>query len=104
MYAAMEKNLAVVVPGWEDSTMGNMFAGHVITGDIKNVHTVRTGIEYMISLAEWYTANADRRSTIGFFQIGGGIAGDFPNLRRTDAPSGPATRRRSSLGLFLPDL
>ena len=43
MYAAMEKNLPMVVPGWEDSTMGNMFAGHVITGDIKNVHTVRTG-------------------------------------------------------------
>ena len=78
MYAAMEKNLPMVVPGWEDSTMGNMFAGHVITGDIKNVHTVRTGIEYMTMLAEWYTANATDDSTIGFFQIGGGIAGDFP--------------------------
>ena len=78
MYAAMEKNLPMVVPGWEDSTMGNMFAGHVITADIKNVHTVRTGIEYMMSLAEWYTANATDDSTIGFFQIGGGIAGDFP--------------------------
>ena len=78
MYAAMEKNLPMVVPGWEDSTMGNMFAGHVITGDIKNVHTVRTGIEYMMSLADWYTANATDDSTIGFFQIGGGIAGDFP--------------------------
>ena len=78
MYAAMEKNLPMVVPGWEDSTMGNMFAGHVITGNIKNVHTVRTGIEYMMSLAEWYTAHATDDSTIGFFQIGGGIAGDFP--------------------------
>ena len=78
MYAAMEKNLPMVVPGWEDSTMGNMFAGHVITGDIENVHTVRTGIEYMTMLAEWYTANAQDNSTIGFFQIGGGIAGDFP--------------------------
>ncbi|MBK7933175.1 MAG: deoxyhypusine synthase family protein [Pyrinomonadaceae bacterium] len=78
MYAAMEKNLPMVVPGWEDSTMGNMFAGHVITGDIKNVHTVRTGIEYMMSLAEWYTASATDDSTVGFFQIGGGIAGDFP--------------------------
>ncbi|MBX3243637.1 MAG: deoxyhypusine synthase family protein, partial [Acidobacteria bacterium] len=78
MYAAMEKNLPMVVPGWEDSTMGNMFAGHVITGDVKNVHTVRTGIEYMTMLAEWYTANATDDSTIGFYQIGGGIAGDFP--------------------------
>src|SRR5688572_11180575 len=77
MYAAMEKNLPMVVPGWEDSTMGNMFAGHVISGDIENVHTVRTGIEYMTMLAEWYTEES-ANSTIGFFQIGGGIAGDFP--------------------------
>lgn len=78
MYAAMEKNLPIIVPGWEDSTMGNMFAGHVITGDVKNVHTVRTGIEYMTFLADWYTENATDDSTIGFYQIGGGIAGDFP--------------------------
>ncbi|MFN0141297.1 MAG: deoxyhypusine synthase family protein [Pyrinomonadaceae bacterium] len=78
MYAAMEKNLPMVVPGWEDSTMGNMFAGHVITGDVENVHTARTGIEYMTMLADWYTTNAKDDSTIGFFQIGGGIAGDFP--------------------------
>ncbi len=75
--AAAEKNLPVVVPGWEDSTMGNMYAGHVITGDVKHVHTVRTGIEYMAELADWYTrTSADH--AIGFFQIGGGIAGDFP--------------------------
>ena len=77
MVAAAEKNLPMVVPGWEDSTMGNMYAGHVITGDVKNVHTVRTGIEYMQMLAEWYTRTSADRS-IGFFQIGGGIAGDFP--------------------------
>lgn len=77
MHAAMEKNLPIVVPGWEDSTMGNMFAGHCITGDIKNVHTVRTGIEYMTMLADWYTRESEG-SSIGFFQIGGGIAGDFP--------------------------
>ena len=78
MYAAMERNLPIVVPGWEDSTMGNMFAGHCITGEVNNIHTVRTGIEYMIMLAQWYTDNAKDNSTIGFFQIGGGIAGDFP--------------------------
>jgi deoxyhypusine synthase len=77
MYAAMEKNLPMVVPGWEDSTMGNMYAGHVMTGDIENVHTVRTGIEYMTMLADWYTRESEN-SSIGFFQIGGGIAGDFP--------------------------
>jgi len=77
MHAAMEKNLPIIVPGWEDSTMGNMYAGHCITGDIKNVHTVRTGIEYMTMLADWYTRESEG-SSIGFYQIGGGIAGDFP--------------------------
>ncbi|MDP4656125.1 MAG: deoxyhypusine synthase family protein [Algoriphagus sp.] len=92
---AAKKNLPIIVPGWEDSTLGNMFAGHVISGDVKNVHTVRTGIEYMMFLAEWYTHNASEESTIGFFQIGGGIAGDFPicvvpmlhqDLQRTNVP------------------
>ncbi|MBN7816595.1 deoxyhypusine synthase family protein [Algoriphagus pacificus] len=75
---AAKKNLPIIVPGWEDSTLGNMYAGHVISGDIKNVHTVKSGIQYMIFLADWYTNTATDESTIGFFQIGGGIAGDFP--------------------------
>lgn len=75
---AAKKNLPIIVPGWEDSTLGNMYAGHVISGDVKNVHTVKSGIEYMMFLAEWYTENATNDSTVGFFQIGGGIAGDFP--------------------------
>lgn len=83
MLAAAEKNLPIFVPGWEDATLGNMYAGHCMTGDVKKVHTVRTGIEYMMELAEWYTKNAQTLSSsnegsIGFFQIGGGIAGDFP--------------------------
>ncbi|RME74921.1 MAG: deoxyhypusine synthase [Chloroflexi bacterium] len=77
LVAAAEKNLPLFVPGWEDSTNGNIFAAHVMKGDIKNVHTVRTGIEYMVELANWYRQTAARRP-IGFFQIGGGIAGDFP--------------------------
>ena len=94
MVAAAEKNLPMVVPGWEDSTLGNMYTGHTIEGNVKNVHTVRTGIEYMQFLAEWYTSLSSA-SSIGFFQIGGGIAGDFPicvvpmlhqDLGRTDVP------------------
>ena len=77
LVAACEKNLPIFVPGWEDSTLGNIYSSHVITGDVKNVHTVRTGIEYMVELAGWYQANC-RKHSIGFFQIGGGIAGDFP--------------------------
>jgi deoxyhypusine synthase len=75
--AAAEKELPIYVPGWEDSTTGNMYAGHCLSGTIKNVHTVRTGIEYMMELARWYEQTSKTRS-IGFFQIGGGIAGDFP--------------------------
>ncbi len=77
MLAACEKNLPIFVPGWEDSTTGNIFASHVMRGDVKNVHTVRTGIEYMIQLSHWYTETTAQTS-LGFFQIGGGIAGDFP--------------------------
>ncbi len=77
MLAAAEKNLPIIVPGWEDSTLGNMYAAAVIRGDVKNVHTVRTGIEYMMWLAEFYTRTT-ASSPLGMFQIGGGIAGDFP--------------------------
>ena len=77
LLAACEKNLPIIVPGWEDSTLGNIFASHCITGEIKRVHTVRSGIEYMIMLADWYRNNCQGQG-IGFFQIGGGIAGDFP--------------------------
>ncbi|MBC7693168.1 MAG: deoxyhypusine synthase family protein [Methylotenera sp.] len=77
LLAACEKDLPIFVPGWEDSTLGNMYASYCITGKVKNVHTVRTGIEYMVQLAEWY-AGVTKNSSMGFFQIGGGIAGDFP--------------------------
>ena len=77
MIAAAEKNLPMFVPGWEDSTLGNMYAAHCIAKDVTKVHTVRTGIEYMMELADWYTKSSTAGS-IGFFQIGGGIAGDFP--------------------------
>jgi deoxyhypusine synthase len=74
---AAKRDLPLFVPGWEDSTLGNIFASHCINGDIGNVHTVRGGIEYMIALAGWYQQTCTDAS-IGFFQIGGGIAGDFP--------------------------
>jgi deoxyhypusine synthase len=77
MLAAAEKNLPIFVPGWEDSTTGNIYASHCLRGDIRNVHTVRSGIEYMMALSEWYAQQAAQQP-IGFFQIGGGIAGDFP--------------------------
>ena len=77
LLAACEKNLPVFVPGWEDSTLGNIYASHCLRGDVRNVNTVRGGIEYMMSLAQWYQDTC-KDHPVGFFQIGGGIAGDFP--------------------------
>jgi deoxyhypusine synthase len=94
LLAAAEKNLPLFVPGWEDSTLGNMYAATCIAGNVTRVHTVRTGIEYMMALADWYTRTS-RDASLGFFQIGGGIAGDFPicvvpmlhqDLRRPEVP------------------
>lgn len=94
LLAACEKQLPIFVPGWEDSTLGNIYASHCIRGDLTNVNTVRNGIEYMISLAQWYGQTC-KQASIGFFQIGGGIAGDFPicvvpmlqqDLRLEDTP------------------
>ncbi len=76
LIAACEKNIPVIVPGWEDSTTGNMFAAHCIE-KMFSPSTVKSGIEYMMFLADWYVDNAGTKG-VGFFQIGGGIAGDFP--------------------------
>ena len=93
MIAAAERNIPIVVPGWEDSTMGNIFASYVIKGELKAT-TMKSGIEYMVMLSDWYRANSGGKG-VGFFQIGGGIAGDFPicvvpmmyqDLEWTDVP------------------
>lgn len=76
MVAACEKNIPIIVPGWEDSTTGNMFAAKCFDGHLYP-STVKSGIEYMMYLADWYIENAGDKG-VGFFQIGGGIAGDFP--------------------------
>jgi deoxyhypusine synthase len=76
MIAAAERNLPIIVGGWEDSTLGNIFASYVIKTEI-GATTMKSGIEYMVSLADWYRNNSAGKG-VGFFQIGGGIAGDFP--------------------------
>lgn len=76
MIEAAKRNLPMVVPGWEDSTMGNIFSSYVIKGELK-ADTVKSGIEYMVELSHWYRSNCSPMG-VGFFQIGGGIAGDFP--------------------------
>ena len=77
MLAAAKRNVPIVVPGWEDSSLGNLFAAALIRGDLKCPHTVRSGIEYMTWLSDFYVRTT-RRHSFGMFQIGGGIAGDFP--------------------------
>ena len=106
LVAAARRDLPLFVPGWEDSTMGNILAANVIRGDLSRTSIVGNGVDYMLALADWYlettmgesateaiaSAGAGSRSgehgatvppeeatsTVGFFQIGGGIAGDFP--------------------------
>ena len=77
LLAAAEKKLPIIVPGWEDSTNGNMFVAAVMQGVLKGYTCMKTGLEYMAYLADWYT-ETQKTADIGFFQIGGGIAGDFP--------------------------
>lgn len=77
LLAACEKNLPIWVPGYEDSTLGNMFVASVVRGDLKSAITIKSGLEQMRTLIDWYREESARAS-IGFFQIGGGIAGDFP--------------------------
>jgi len=76
LVAAAEKNLPMVVPGWEDSTTGNIFAARLITGEVQRT-VMKGGIDYMVSLADWYAREGGEHG-FGFFQLGGGIAGDFP--------------------------
>jgi len=75
--AACEKNIPIFTPGSEDSTLGNIFVSNVIKKNLKRIDTVKSGYEQMAFLIDWYRKES-RRSSIGFFQIAGGIAGDFP--------------------------
>ena len=72
--AASKKNLPIFCPGFEDSTLGNMFTAHVLNGRLNDMNLIKSGCEQMALLVDWYKNNR----SVGFFQIGGGIAGDFP--------------------------
>lgn len=73
--AACAKNIPIYTPGWEDSTLGNTFAARVMMGKIANHQLVKSGTEQMEHLIKWYLEH--QKHSLGFFQIGGGIAGDF---------------------------
>jgi len=76
LLAAAQANLPIVVPGYEDSTFGNIFASHVKYGEC-SASIVKSGIEYMAAFYDQYQ-ELSQGAGVGFFQIGGGIAGDFP--------------------------
>lgn len=93
--AAMDKNIPVYSPGFEDSTLGNVFCADVMRGKIPGHNAVRTGTEQLENLARWYMKRMETSTPVGFFQIGGGIAGDFSicvvpmiiqDLKMYDAP------------------
>jgi deoxyhypusine synthase len=75
--AACEKGIPIFVPGWADSTLGNVFVAEHLKGNIRSLGTVKEGLAYMKELVGWYHRESSKAG-IGFFQIGGGIAGDFP--------------------------
>ena len=79
MLAAKEMGVPVFAPGWEDSTTGNIFSANVMKGELPDHACVKSGTEQFQSLVEWYLENhgGGQRPSVGFFQIGGGIAGDF---------------------------
>jgi len=74
--AACEAGIPIYTPGTEDSTLGNMFSSDVMQGIVKTHGVIRSGTEQFEHLTKWYLEN-EKDSEIGFFQIGGGIAGDF---------------------------
>ncbi|MFH1785999.1 MAG: deoxyhypusine synthase family protein [Candidatus Micrarchaeota archaeon] len=75
--AACEKNIPIFVAGWADSTLGNVLVAEHLKGNIKNLGIVKEGLAYMKNLVDWYLETS-KNHDIGFFQIGGGISGDFP--------------------------
>lgn len=74
--AAKDAGIPVFVPGIEDSTLGNIFTARVIDGTLSGHHAMKTGTMQLEKLATWYRETC-KQHPIGFFQIGGGIAGDF---------------------------
>lgn len=93
LVAAAEAELPIVCPGWEDSTCGNIIVSLKLKGLIDD-YPIKSGLEQMETLVDWYLEqDAAREAGVGFFQLGGGIAGDFSvcsvplirqDLERTD--------------------
>ncbi|TSC75109.1 MAG: deoxyhypusine synthase [Parcubacteria group bacterium Gr01-1014_30] len=84
VFASYKKNIPILVPGFEDSTMGNIFASYAYKGPHKKKgdiiidgRVMKSGVEYFHFLYDWYMKET-RNVSIAFLQLGGGIAADFP--------------------------
>jgi deoxyhypusine synthase len=84
VHAAYEKNIPIVIPGFEDSTMGNIFASYTYNGPHKqkgsttvSPYVMKGGIDYFHLMYDWYLKES-KKHPIAFLQLGGGIAADFP--------------------------
>lgn len=77
LLAAAEARIPVWTPGWEDSTLGNMCVGAKMRGELESFDFIKSGLEQMIEICEWYRST-DPVHRCGFFQVGGGISGDYP--------------------------
>jgi deoxyhypusine synthase len=80
LLTAGEAGVPVFAPGWEDSTTGNMFAAAVMRGAVPHHQCVKSGTEQFEALMRWYRRQheaGEGAPSVGFFQVGGGIAGDF---------------------------
>ncbi len=84
LLAAKQMGIPVYTPGWEDSTLGNMFTAWAMKRGDDQHTALRPGTEQLAHLATWYREQTKAMAGntalpgVGFFQIGGGIAGDFP--------------------------
>jgi deoxyhypusine synthase len=72
--------------------LGNAYIIHQ-SRNPKLANVMKPGIDYMHSLVAWYADECQSRS-IGFFQVGGGLPGDFavcvvPLLRELIGPKIP---------------
>ena len=83
-YAAFEKDIPIVIPGFEDSTMGNIFSSYTYNGPLKKKgdivldgHVMKTGLDYFHLMYDWYDKES-KNAPIAFLQLGGGISADFP--------------------------
>jgi deoxyhypusine synthase len=82
VYAAWKYKIPIFIPGFEDSTMGNIFASYTYTGKhakkepLFDQSIIKSGIEYFHEAYDWYMkTSAD--APIAYLQLGGGIAADF---------------------------